>query len=31
MPQPLLWFLWFVCIVLALIVVLNIFQRYDLL
>lgn len=31
MPQPLIWLLWFVCIVIALIVVLNIFTRYGLL
>lgn len=31
LPQPLMWLLWFVVIIIALIVVLNIFQRYGLL
>lgn len=30
MPQPLIWLLWFVVIIIALLVVLNVFQRYGL-
>jgi TRAP-type C4-dicarboxylate transport system permease small subunit len=30
-PQPLMWLLWFVVIIIALIVVLNLFSRYGLL